>query len=245
VQADQTLSGLVKTAVSKAMPLLGTVLNLIWGNSSKPNSQSASKSDLQQAAQKPQTQQQFETTIKANLQTQLQPVGQVAAELGVINTFLDPSVQTLQQVIVIRTKLREKRQGAPDWVTIKNAWQLATIQMGKLSSIPDADLAKVRDAYLRIKLQGIRNANSTTVVSVGQDIANQSASDLLSDITTMQTTLSDMTAVSGYEFAELQADIQSLSDWARGAAAGQQRPRKQGPYIQFMDAYVPQPPSSP
>ncbi|MGB7435367.1 MAG: hypothetical protein WBR26_15670 [Candidatus Acidiferrum sp.] len=233
VATGQKIGTIIKTAISTAAPAVSSVLDLIWSFLKKPTATNASKPDLQTAAQNPQAQKTVQQQTSAAAQQKIQPISQVSSELGVINEFLSPSVNATQQLIVVKTKMSE---ATTDWVAIGNAWALAKVQIGKVKSIPDADLTKVRDAYLSLKLGDIRGANDTSVVSIDQDISQKNLESLKTDVSSLLSVLANMTAVAGYEFAELQADIGDLAKWAQGAAGGGNTKPEQASYISFLNA---------
>jgi hypothetical protein len=233
VSTGQKIGNIIKAAISTAAPAATSVLETIWNFLKKPTDSSASKTDLKAAAQNPQAQKTVAQQSQAAAQQQLQPISQVSSELGVINEFLSPSVNATQQLIVAKTKMTE---ATPDWQAIGNAWALAKIQIAKVKAIPDADLNKVRDAYLNLKLGEIRSANDTSVVSIDQDISQKNLDGLKTDVTALLSVLSNMTAVAGYELSELQADITDLATWAKGGAGGLNTRPAQQAYIQFLDA---------
>jgi len=241
VSEGQKIGTIIKTAISTAAPGISSILSLvdtIFANRSNTNSNKATLPELQAAAKTAPVQTAAKETVQkptVAAQQAIQPIGKVSDELAVIGRFLSPSVTATQYLIVIKTKMTEK---TTDWVGITNTWELAKTQIGKLKAVPDADLNKVRDAYLRLKLTDIRDANDTTVISISQEVTQKNLSDLKSDLPTLMLTLANMTAVAGYELAELQADIGDLAVWAKGAAAGSASIPKRAPYKNFLDANV-------
>ncbi len=233
VSTGQKIGTIIKDAITTVAPGVSSILDLIWSHLSKPSDTTAKKTDLQQAAQVSDTQAKQQAVAAA--QKQLQPVSNVSDELSVIGRFLGPSVLATQDLIVMKTKAAE---GTIDWVSIGNNWDLATKQIANLKSVPDSDLTKVRDAYLRDRLTKIRNANDTTVVSITQEVSQKNLADLRADLLTLLSTLADMTAVAGYEFAELQADISDLAAWAKGTGAGAPAIPKWDTYKKFLDTNV-------
>jgi isoleucyl-tRNA synthetase len=221
VSEGQKIGTIIKTAISTAAPGISSILDLIWGHLGDPTKTSAKKTDLQTAANNPQAQDAAKKQTQAAAQQAIQPISKVSDELAVINRFLGPSVTATGYLIVMRTKLADSNQ---DWTAIGNQWELAKTQINNLKSVSDSDLNKVRDAYLRLKLTAIRNANDTTVVAIGQEVSQKNADNLKTDSATLLATLADMTAVAGYELAELQADIGDLATWAKGGAGGATTP---------------------
>jgi hypothetical protein len=237
VSEGQKIGTIIKTAVSTAAPGISgilSVLDTIWSNLTKPNQDKATKAEVKTAAQSPAVQNAAKQP-QVNAQVAIQPISKVSDELAVIGRFLGPSVTATQYLIVIKTKSTE---GTIDWVGISNAWELAKTQIGNLKSVADSDLNKVRDAYLRDRLTQIRNANDTTVVSITQEVTQKNLPDLKTDLATLLSTLANMTAVAGYELAELQADIGDLASWAKGSGAGEPSVPERGAYKAFLDANV-------
>jgi hypothetical protein len=236
-----TLSGFIKSAVSRAVPPLGTILDLIWGSGSSSVSSSC-KENTKQAAQTPQATNAVNTQVIANIQSQLKPIGNLATQYAVINKFLTPSVITSQQLIVMRTKLRSQSPSAAkptiDWKSIADTWDLAKTQLSKIKAISDGDIDAVADAYLHDRLQAMRGANDTVVLQIGHDIENKAVDDLLQDVSELQTIFANMTAISGYEFVALQRDIQDLAAWAKGAAGAPTSPSAQT-FIKYLDTNLP------
>lgn len=228
VAAGERIGNVVRTAISTAAPGLGSLLDLIWGRLGNPNANKATKAELKTAGDPVSTQ------IKVSAQQAITPLGRVADELAVIVQYLDPTVTASQNLIVMRTKAAD---AVPDWVAIANQWELAKIQIAKLKAVPDADVRRIRDLYLRDRLSQIRNANDTVVVAISQDITNRNVDNLKGDVPVLLSTLANMTAVAGYEFAELQADIKDLSDWARGAAGGRGQAANSA-FKGFLDAHA-------
>ncbi len=233
VETGQKIGTIIKTAISTAAPGVSSILDLLWTHLPKPADDKAKKTDLQQAAQAQNAP--VKQQAVASAQQQLQPISKLSDELAVINRFLGPSVMATQDLIVIRTKVSEP---TADWVAIKNAWELAKVQIGNLKAVSDTDLNKVRDPYLRNRLMLIRNSNDTTVISINQEITQSNLPDLKTDLTVLLTTLADMTAVAGYEIAELQADIGDLAAWAKGAGSGPTTIPDRAAYKSFLDVNV-------
>jgi len=216
VVTGQKIGNVIKTAITTAVPALSTLLDLIWSHSSKANSDSAKKTELQDSAKKPDTQVEANQKIIGPIQEKLQPIGQVADELAVIEQFLDPCVTATGYLIGMQTKAKEQ---TTDWQEIGNKWELAKAQLGRLKSVSASDLRKVRDKYLAFRLGQIQKANDTTVMAITQEVTQKNLPDLKTDLAILLATLADMTAISGYEFSELEADISDLAIWAKGDGA--------------------------
>lgn len=235
VDTGQKIGTIIKTAISTAAPGVSSILDLIWSHLSNPSSDKAKKTDLQKAATNQSTTDSIKQKTVANAQVQLQPISKLSDELAVINRFLAPSVTATQNLIVIRTKMVEQ---TTDWQTIQNQFDLAKVQINNLKSVSDTDLDKVRDAYLRMKLSQIRGSNDTTVISINQEITQHNLDGLKADLPVLLSTLADMTAVAGYEIAELQSDISDLAAWAKGTGAGSPSTPDQEAYTKFLNAQV-------
>jgi hypothetical protein len=237
VAIGQKIGTIVKTAVSTASPGISGLLSLldsIWTSLGKSSSDKVSATDAKAAAS---TKPAVAAAVKAPAiaaQQAIQPIGKVSDEIGVVARFLGPSVKATQNLIVIQTISSEAN---PDWTEIGNNWDLAKIQVGNLKSVSDTDLDKIRDAYLRLRLAQIRDSNDTTVVSIGQDVSQKNLPNLKAHLAILVATLADMTAVAGYELAELQADIADLANWAKGSGGGISSP-DWSTYRLFLDANV-------
>jgi hypothetical protein len=231
VATGEKIGNIVKAAVSTALPGLSGILDLIWSKSGKQPGDAAKKTDLDKTA----ADKAVKDEIMKAIQGKLQPVSKVADELGVVQRFLDPCVTATQELVTIRVKMKDQ---TPDWQAIANGWQLAKIQINNLKGVSDADLNKIRDLYLRARLTQIRKSNDSTVVSIDQAVTQKNLDNLRADLPVLLTTLADMSAVAGYEFAELQADLTDLAQWAKGAAGGATAP-KHDVHKRFLDSNLP------
>lgn len=233
VATGEKIGNTIKSAITTALPGLSSLVELLFSHSSKPQAQSASKSDLKQAADSADAQKQYKQVFEAAVQQKLQPLGRVADEIDVLNRFLEPTITASSYLIQIRTLAGEPAEKV-SWTAIEDAWEHVSRQLQKLSAIPDSDIAKVRDAYLSLKLKQIKGSYDNAGLSVGQDVKHQNSRKLLTDANTQLSILDDIAAASGYEFAELQADLQDLAAWSKGAGGSAALP-KQSAYVAILD----------
>jgi hypothetical protein len=129
------------------------------------------------------------------------------------------------------------KQSPVPWSSVKTTFELAKQQLQKVKAVSDNDLNSIRDLYLRDKLKHIRDANDAPSTLIDSDISGKDTTALAVDVAALSTTLSDMTAMAGYELADLESDITDLANWAKGTG-GRPAPKKQGVYKQFLDEHV-------
>jgi hypothetical protein len=216
-QTGQKIGTIVKTAISTAVPAVGSILDLIWAKTGKSNDDKVKKTELKTAAADDATSKQIQQQFAAMAQAKIAPVKHVADEIGIINSFLEPTVLASQHVIVMQTALKNS---SPDWNLITIKWGLAKTQIGKTKAVTDAQINQISDIYLRDKLKQIRDTNDSNVQVIESEIAQKNISDLKGDLGLLSTTLGNMAAIAGYEFADLQGDINFLANWAKGTGAG-------------------------
>lgn len=241
IATGQKIGNIIKTAISTVAPGISQIADIFWKGRTNPGTDNTKKTEAQQqadlnaGAKKPEVQKQVQDQFVVAAQQKIQPVGEVAAELGVLNLFLEPSVNASQYVIVIRTQLK---QSPIPWPSIKTNFDLVKGQLQKVKGVQDNDLNKIRDLYLRDRLKHIKDANDAPTTLVDSDITAQDKDSLAIDIVGLSTTLGDMTAMAGYELADLQGDITELANWAKGTG-GTDVPRKQDKFKAFLDKNVP------
>lgn len=231
VSEGQKIGTIIKTAITTAAPGISSFMSIFDTVLSAIGKNKASKDDVTTAATKPAVQAAAKQP-QVNAQQAILPISKVSDELGVINKFLNPSVTASQYLIIVRTKMGES---PTDWTEIGNKWALAKIQIGNLKSIPDTDLTKIRDAYLSLKLGQMRSANDTVVVQIQQEVDQKNLAGLKEDVSAMLSLLANMTAVAGFELAELQADIGDLVTWAKGGAGGGATTPARKQYVEFLN----------
>jgi hypothetical protein len=234
VAEGQKIGNIVKSAITTAAPGLSSLLDLIWGALKKPDTDKATKADLKTASTQVQTK--ATTDAVAAAQEKVQDVTKISDEIGVITKFLNPAVTVSPYLTIIRTKASES---TPDWQGIQNAWEIAKGQIDLLKAIPDSDLAKVRDPYLRDRLRAMRDANGTTAISVGQEVAQKNINDLKTDLPILLNIYAAMTGIAGFELAELQAEIIDLANWAKGHMGASDAAPDQRAYMKLIDNSVP------
>jgi len=240
VATGEKIGNVIKAAITTAVPGVSSILDLIWSKRANPvadkekKTEAQQKSDLSAGAQNPDVQKKVQADFVAAAQQRIQPIGKVSAELAVLNRFLEPSVEASGRLIAIRTQLKDS---PVPWSDVKTNFELAKQQLQKLKTVSDTDLNSIRDLYLRDKLKHIRDANDAPTLLIDSDITAKNAEGLGGDAAALANTLADMTAMAGYELADLQSDITELANWAKGTGGGAV-PADQKAYKGFLDEHV-------
>ena len=215
----QRIGNVVKAAITTAFPAVSTVLDSIMKATPNSSDKKVSTSDVKKATTDTLTATDKATQAKA--QAAIAPVGQVGAELATVNLFLSPSVEANNNVLQMQVQILAT---APDWDAIATNWQVAKAQLDKISKVQDSDINKVQDLYLRNKLTDIRAANSDLVIRIDAAVKAKKSPQAAPLLTQLNTILGGMPAVAGYELANLQGDLASLAEWAKGAAGNKTTP---------------------
>jgi hypothetical protein len=216
VTTGQRIGNIVKAAVTTAFPAVSTVLDAILSKTKNGDSNKVSTSDLKSAA----TSSAVKTDVSAKAQSgaaqAIAPIGLIAGELQTVNSFLAPTVLANDNVLLMDAGLAAS---SPNWDEIQIDWKVAKAQLDKISKVQDSDLNKVQDAFIRIKLQSIRDTNGDLVIRIDAALSNKDKNvpKTRALLQQLRQILDGMTSVAGYELANFQSDFTSLSAWAKGA----------------------------
>lgn len=93
VATGQKIGNIIKTAISTVAPGISQIADIFWKGRANPGTdntkktEAQQKTDIEQGAQKPDVQKQAQDQFVVAAQQKIQPVGEVAAELGVLTLF--------------------------------------------------------------------------------------------------------------------------------------------------------------
>jgi hypothetical protein len=135
-----------------------------------------------------------------------------------VSQFGVPTTTAGGDIIRISERLQsEKAPTEDEWTAIKEDWKEAA---GELATVKNADVSKVEDKWLRDKLSSIQQTNITYVARIDTELAakNPNVNRLKELLDKLSATIQDISAAVGYEVTDMQAELKSLSDWAKGAA---------------------------
>lgn len=232
----QRIGTIIKDAISTAFPGvsgIGGLIDAIWSH--KPNKDDkVTKPQLQTATTN--AQDELKKQIVAQAQQKLMPLSQVAEELQAVSLFGVPTTTASQDIIKMSDRIKStKTLTEDDWTQERADWEEAK---GELATVKNADASKISDLWLRDKLTKIQQANITYVARIDIELKAKTpnAERVAALLDQLFPTLQDISAAVGYEVSNMQADIKSLSDWAKGAAGSEEGLSAQEKiYVKFLN----------
>lgn len=214
----QKIGTIVSAAINTALPVVGTILSLLPKKSNGQPKDSVKPDEVKAAVEAARKQ-----LLKDALE-KLKPVNDVSAELLTLNKFLTPTVVASENLIRIQTRFSTTSQpfADPFWQGQNGDWAVAKARLNTLNNITEADIAKIRDLWLRNKLATIKAQGSDLVIRLDDGMKNKTVAqipDLLKDLISL---LSDVSMAVGYELSDLQNDLGELGKL--GSGQGQEIP---------------------
>jgi hypothetical protein len=211
----QKIGTIVSTAITTALPGFKTILDLLPKKNNGQPKDNVRPDEVKAAVETARTQ-----LLSAALD-KLKPVNEVSGELLTLSKFLTPTVVANENLIRIQTRLATTSQPFKDnfWQAQNADWAVAKARLNTLNNITDADIAKVRDLWLRNKLSTIKVQGTDQVIRLDDALKNKTVAqipDLLKDLIGL---LSDVSMAVGYELSDLQNDLGELGKWG-GAQGG-------------------------
>lgn len=206
----QAIGQIVIDAVSTALPVVGSVLNLL-GLGNKGPDEKAKKKDIDAAIQK-------ERAAKlVEAQAKLKPLLDVSVELSTLNAFLKPAVTGLERVREMLGILAVNGQPTDAvWTALKNRWEIVSPVLKGFAEVDDKGINKVRDVMLRMNLIELQGINNETGILIGQHLAARDAAALGDGLKDLSKALQLLFKVVSIEISSLQAEIEVLSSFISG-----------------------------
>jgi hypothetical protein len=216
----QRIGNIIKDVIGSAFPGvsgIGGLIDAIWSH--KPTNGNPNKAQLQTAVTN--SQDDIKKSIMAQAQQHLVPITEVADELQAVSQFGVPTTTASVDILKMSDRLKTGKTLSDDeWTQQRADWEEAK---GELATVKTADPSKVQDLWLRDKLSKIQQTNITDVARIDTELKakNPNVGRLNDLLAHLYSTLQDISAAIGYEVTNMQADLKSLSAWARGAAGSE------------------------
>jgi|GEM_PF-3815086 len=206
----KAIGTIIVDAVSTALPVVGTVLNLL-GLGAKGPDEKAKKKDIDAAIQKERADRLAEAQVK------LKPILDVSVELSTLNAFLKPAISGQERVREMIGILSVNQQPTDSiWTTLKNKWDLVTPILKGFGEVPDKGISKVRDVFLRSNLVDLQGINSEAGIQIGQFISAKDAASLTDGLKDVSKALQLLFKVISIEISNLQGEIDALTSFIAG-----------------------------
>lgn len=221
-RAQNTIGSLIRAAVTTALPGATPLVEALWPkNTDGSAATGVNKDKMTQSVQNSGGVAKVQDAVTANAQEKLKPLVDLASELAVLTRFLQPSVNAMEHLSSIQARVAGGANAtAADWAEVATRWAQAKAELAAVDGITSANLGIVRDLWLRNTLSRIQAAKIRQVIPLDNQIAAKDAARVSQSVQALMVTLQDVSPAVGYELADLQSDISSLSAWARGAAGG-------------------------
>jgi hypothetical protein len=203
----QAIGQIIVDAVSTALPVVGTVLNLL-GLGAKGPDEKVKKKDIDAAIK------QERATRLAEAQVKLKPMLDISVELSTLNAFLKPALNGQQRVGEMIGILSANQQPTDAlWSMLKNRWELVTPILKGFGEVPDKGISKVRDMFLRSNLVDLQGINSEAAIQIGQFIAAKDAASLTDGLKDVTKAMQLLLKVISIEISNLQGEIEALTSF--------------------------------
>jgi serralysin len=207
----KAIGTIIVDAVSTALPVVGTVLNLL-GLGAKGPDDKAKKKDIDAAIQKERADRLAESQVK------LKPMLDVSVELSTLNAFLKPAINGQERVREMIGILSVNQQPTDaTWTALKNKWELVTPILKGFAEVSDKGISKVRDVFLRSNLVDLQGINSEAGIQIGQFITAKDAASLTDGLKDVTKALQLLFKVISIEISNLQGEIDALTSFISGA----------------------------
>jgi hypothetical protein len=198
----------LSTALTTAFPVIGTVLNAIWPAGKENNNQKKSNAT---AATAPLKQQQNQG---------LQDLTKISAELTAISTFLSACVTAEGNVASLRGYVRGKTTlSDDDKLQVSRYWNPAKDNIGSLKNSAQA-INNLGNPSIQQTFRDVANANNGLVDNINTELASKAPSalsDLTEDLSTLDSKLAALNALSGEIIVDISVAINSAKNTAAGA----------------------------
>jgi hypothetical protein len=211
---------IVKDAVSAAFPAVGQILSLIWPSGTDPKTKvDKTQAETKAAANSPQLQ-------SASLQTaknDIKQLGQISAELALIEKFGKAAVEANEHVTTMQALLSANPPPTDLLGRLQEEWGFATDWLGPLASITDDQISIVSENAVQVQLKTLRDAPKgasgkiTNRLKDKKDIKDVDLPTLTACVTALAVLLNGTIGTATVELDILQKDITSLVAWANSA----------------------------
>lgn len=203
----QAIGQIIIDAVSTALPVVGSVLNVL-GLGNKGPDEKAKKKDIDAAIQK-------ERAAKlAEAQAKLKPLLDVSVELSTLNAFLKPAITGQERVREMLGILSVSQQPSDAvWTTLKNKWEQVSPILKGFAEVDDKGINKVRDVLLRMNLFDLQAINTEAGIQISQQLTAKDAAALGEGLKDVSKALQLLFKVVSIEISNLQGEIDVLTSF--------------------------------
>jgi hypothetical protein len=194
----------ISTAISTAFPAISTIINAIWPSNPTQNKKQPDA-----------------TSATANLQQQstqaLAQISKLSSDLSITTVFLSNCVVAEDNVVAMRTYLQGKTAlNSADKLQLQNYWNLAKGRIANLKTA-ESSIDGLDDPNIRVTLRAIADANSGLVDNVTGNLNAASITLLNPDLTTLDSQLSAVNALSAEIIGEVSVALKAVQTKAAGA----------------------------
>ena len=197
----------VVAAIETALPGVTKLVDAIWG--SRSSSDKVNKDQLKTMVGD------ARQTLLQQVRQALTPIVTLSDELEVINRFLQATSSANANVGRMQNRLSDKANMTDEtWGDQREDWLVAKAQLENISRVPDNDLSKIGNLWVRDQLRRLREANVDLVIRVDERIRSKDAAGLGKNLQQLASILGDIEPIVGYELADLRSDARNISNWA-------------------------------
>ncbi len=212
-QDDQgkNIGNTIKTAIETALPVWGTISNMIWPDG-KANDR-IKKSELEDKIRVAETKIKEETM--ANFQTKIRPISRLVEELKLINKITEPAIIAEKYLIELEFELNKQ---TINWSNVKTKKNTAMTFLGKIAQIPHNEIDKtISDIFLAFKIKELSTSKTTVGNDLNSFLEQKDKDNSIVKTKELLNYVSPAARVSSTYVVKLLNDISALQNWANGA----------------------------
>jgi|ERR1017187_6654415 hypothetical protein len=231
----KNIGEIISSAFDTAFPIVGKIMDVF---KSKPTTSAAGTAEKNKtnppasappAAEKIATESEVQAAVnkaqsdaKSTFKAQIQPITEVAQELGVVQILATDGSIAKQNIVNIQRMLA---QTSPDYSKIGTEWKKFSQQMAEVLTMDEAKIKLVQEAGIRGKILDLQKTRSQLMIDISDNIdrAKGSAKDFSKreferQISAMGELLNGFDSLAAAELEVLQGDIDNIAKWANTPA---------------------------